>query len=432
MRVIFMAAFLPVYLRSPTWQSGVMRESPSNILLDISRTVARARLPAPTGIDRVERAWIRWACVRGARFLAAFDGLQYLVEVDAVGELLGWLEDGDRRPGLDLRGMVHWQRDRNLRAAQSLIRRRALAVAAPAGLARMLRERMPGSGWYLNTGHDNLDAGGIAAVRDAGFRRAVLIHDTIPVDHPEFARRGTVEPFRRKLEAALEADLLIANSQHTADRLHAHGAGQPITVAPLGIEMHNWQEGGEKPAFVALGTIEPRKNHMLLLNIWQQFWETEGEASPRLMLIGRRGWENREVFEILDRAPMMGRTVFEAGTLDDDDLAACMANATALLFPSHAEGYGLPLAEALAAGVPAIVSDLPALREVGGAAPDYLSPTDPDAWRDRIRDYAMPQPKAREAQVLRLQNWSAPDWRTHFAIVENAMETILVQQGRQG
>lgn len=407
-----------------------MRGSPT-LLLDISRTVARARLPAPTGIDRVERAWIRWSSVRGARFWAAFDGRHHLVDVDAVGELLGWLEDEDRRPRLDLRGVFQVQRDRDLRAAQALIRRRAIAVATPEGMARLLRERMPGGGWYLNMGHDNLNQQVVNGFRSGGFRSAVLIHDTIPLDHPEYARRGSVEKFQEKLDAALDADLLIANSEHTAGRLRVHGADREIPVAPLGIETNALATDATPQAFVCLGTIEPRKNHALLLRVWRQFWDEMGEASPRLILLGRRGWENAEVFSLLDVEPMMGRTVIEAGTPDDAALAGHLAGATALLFPSHAEGYGLPVAEALAAGVPVIASDLPALREVGGDVPEYLAPDDDAGWRAKIEAYTSRPSTARDAQLLRLQGWSAPTWKTHFSIVENAMETILMQAGLQ-
>ncbi|MEM9060062.1 MAG: glycosyltransferase family 1 protein [Pseudomonadota bacterium] len=403
-----------------------MRESPS-ILLDISRTVARARLPAPTGIDRVERAYIRWASLRGGRFLGAFDGRQYLLEVDAVGDLLGWIEDGDDRPSLDLRGYLQVQRDLSLRTAQSLVRRMARAVASPAGVATMLREHMPGSGLYLNVGHDNLDAALMASLTRAGFGRAAMVHDTIPLDHPAFARHGTVETFRAKLNAAFRADLLLANSQDTADRMRGHGAEQQIVTAPLGIDPVPAAASSAPPAFLVLGTIEPRKNHALLLRIWRALWDQMGEASPRLTILGRRGWENRAVFDLLDSEPMMGRTVIEAGTPNDDTLAEHLASATALLFPSHAEGYGLPMAEALAAGVPVIASDLPALREVGGEAAEYLEPSDVETWKQRVLDYAALGSPQRAARVAAIGDWQAPTWAQHFRIIENAIETILVQ-----
>jgi glycosyltransferase involved in cell wall biosynthesis len=116
--------------------------------------------------------------------------------------------------------------------------------------------------------------------------------------------------------------------------------------------------------------------------------------------------------------------VRECGTSGDAEFASLLAGSRALLFPSFAEGYGLPLAEALALGVPALCSDLPALREVGGAVPDYLDPLDGAAWRRAVLDYADPASAARAAQLRRLLGWRAPDWNTHFAAVDAMLERV--------
>ena len=82
---------------------------------------------------------------------------------------------------------------------------------------------------------------------------------------------------------------------------------------------------------------------------------TRPEADvPRLILAGSRGWANAEVFRRLDSLPFVGQTVLECPGLTDGAIAALMAGATALLFPSHAEGFGLPPVEAAAAGLPVI------------------------------------------------------------------------------
>ena len=406
-----------------------MSERPPTLLLDVSRAIARARLPTPTGIDRVEREYIRWALLRGAGFLARVDGRQYLLNGDAIQMLLGWREESGERPRLDLRGQIQVQRDPDLRAAQSLVRKSAIASATPRDLAGMLHAHMPGGGHYLNVGHDNLDDAVIDAIGAAGLMRIVLMHDTIPVDHPEFGRAGAAPKFRVKLDAAERADQIIANSQHTAHRLRVHGVSGEILVAPLGIQPQKRLQNiaTVTPSFLMLGTIEPRKNHALILKIWERFWDKMKDASPKLILVGRRGWENEAVFRQLDSEPMMGRTVIEAGTPDDATLAAYFASTTALLFPSLAEGYGLPLAEALGAGVPCIASDLDALREVGGDVPEYLSPKDSQAWTRTVLSYARPGSTRRVEQLHRMASWRRPEWSEHFAIVENAMETILVQ-----
>ena len=89
----------------------------------------------------------------------------------------------------------------------------------------------------------------------------------------------------------------------------------------------------------------------------------------------------------------------------------------ALLFPSHVEGFGLPLAEALARGVPAIVSDIPVFREVGGNVPEFVDPLDTLSWAKIILDYAQLASLKRDAQIDRIANHLVFDWDMHFRIL---------------
>ena len=168
------------------------------------------------------------------------------------------------------------------------------------------------------------------------------------------------------------------------------------------------------PAFVVLGTIEPRKNHLLLLNIWRQFAEELPPGNiPQLHIVGRRGWENENIVDILDRAPFMGRHVFERGFLPDGDLRDLLTGARALLFPSFAEGFGFPLAEACQLGVPAICSDLPVYREFIDTGPIYLDPLDGPGWKNAIITLSK---RAKHDKTTQRQ---LPAWRDHFEAVFN-------------
>ena len=82
--------------------------------------------------------------------------------------------------------------------------------------------------------------------------------------------------------------------------------------------------------------------------------------------------------------------------------------------PSFAEGFGLPVVEALALGAPVIASDLPALREAGGRAPDYLDPLDGPGWTAAVLDYAKPDSAMRRAQLKRMATWRPPNWDDHL------------------
>jgi glycosyltransferase involved in cell wall biosynthesis len=86
----------------------------------------------------------------------------------------------------------------------------------------------------------------------------------------------------------------------------------------------------------------------------------------------------------------------------------------------------MPLAEALAAGVPVIASDLPVFREVGQGVPELLPPNDARAWLDAIFDYARSDSLRREEQVLRLTDFKVPDWKGHFARVDALLERLAL------
>jgi len=94
------------------------------------------------------------------------------------------------------------------------------------------------------------------------------------------------------------------------------------------------------------------------------------------------------------------------------------------LFPSFAEGYGLPLVEALGASVPVIASTLDVFREIGQGVPDLLPPDDVDGWTNAVMAYSAPESPARAAQVARLAHFRAPDWAGHFAKTDMFLKSL--------
>jgi glycosyltransferase involved in cell wall biosynthesis len=110
--------------------------------------------------------------------------------------------------------------------------------------------------------------------------------------------------------------------------------------------------------------------------------------------------------------------VLERSNLPDAEAARLLKGARALLLPSFAEGFGFPLVEALAQGIPVLCSNLAALRENGGGVPEYLDPLDGLGWRAAVIDYSVPASARRAAQLSRLGGWTPPKWEDHFAGVE--------------
>jgi glycosyltransferase involved in cell wall biosynthesis len=291
---------------------------------------------------------------------------------------------------------------------------------------------------YLLVSHHHLEKRRAIArlLRQTRARFVCMIHDLIPIEYPEYALPGQDDKHRRRIATAAEfADAVIVNSGVTRDAFRPYlaqaGRDPPVLVAPFGSELPDSVPDGRAPSarpyFVCIGTIEARKNHLLLLNVWRQLAAELGEATPALALIGQRGWEAESAMDMLERCPALRGLVREYRNLPDTEVARLMKGARALLLPSFAEGFGFPVIEALAQGIPVICSNLAALRENGGDVPDYLDPLDGLGWRAAILDYTRLDSARRGAQLRRLGGWKPPRWDDHFAQVQALIsETRMV------
>jgi glycosyltransferase involved in cell wall biosynthesis len=396
-----------------------LTDAPAEIVLDLSRLLARLLRTTPTGVDRVELAYaqtlLRMVPERlsfGARFPR---GIYGRLDPDAVRRFV--------------------EHTAQLWQAPQRITRRQLRPIAARHLFALRPRRIPrrhGGRVFLQTSPHQLEREGriarILAAEDARF--VTMVHDLIPITHPEYVRPESEASHRLRI-AAIEslADGVIANSAATRDALMAgmsRGRALPIAVAHLGTEVHAAADPwpADRPYFVCVATIEARKNHLLLLNIWKRMVEERGNEAPLLHLVGKRGWENEQVVDMLERCRALRGHVVEHPDLDDAAMRAMVGGACALLLPSFDEGFGMPVAEALAAGTPVIVSDIAALREVGRQVPDYLDPLDGPGWRRVIEDYARPDSPCRAAQLTRLAGWRPCTWDQHMTIVLKLIDSL--------
>ena len=286
--------------------------------------------------------------------------------------------------------------------------------------------------FMFNTGHSGLEhAAYPEQLRQQGVRPLFLVHDLIPISHPEYCRPGELGRHLTRMNNVLDlASGVIANSQATLDELAYYaiktGRSMPPAVAallasPVFTPPLATLPPIAAPYFVILGTIEPRKNHWLLLQLWRRLVERLGPRAPRLVVIGQRGWECENVVDLLERCEPLRGFVTELSACSDADMVNYLHHARALLFPSFAEGYGMPLVEALAAGVPVIASDLPVFRETAGDIPDYLDPLDAMGWMARIEAYTNTDSLERTAQLNRVAHFVPPNWSAHFELVEDLM-----------
>ncbi len=417
------------------WWQG---EAGPVIVFDISRLLSRAGRGTPTGIDRVELAY--------AEHLIGATAPLCFAAVTPWGRL-GLLE----RPAADnyvaaiaavwREAAASPSRQREVRRLARRLRFALLQRAAHALHAQLRTAIDPPV--YLLVSHHHLERRRLIArlKRRNGVRFICLIHDLIPMEFPEYARPGQDLRHRRRIETTASlADAVIVGSAATRDALQPHldrgGRAPAVLVSPFGVDLPKVPANGpplpDKPYFVCVGTIEPRKNHLLLLNLWRQLAAELGPQAPRLVLVGHRGWETGNAVEMLDRCAALRGLVFERSHVPDTEMAHLLKGARALLLPSFAEGFGFPMVEALGLGLPVLCSGLAALRENGGDIPEYLDPLDGHGWRDAVLDYSWEVSPRREAQLSRLAGWKATDWKDHFAAVEALIAQTAALNARAG
>jgi glycosyltransferase involved in cell wall biosynthesis len=378
------------------------------ILIDVTRLVSRfmdGRLP--TGVDRVGLAYVRHYGAR-AQAVVRWAGRLWVLSESNSAALFAWLLN-----------------PANSRGAVRIIARSIVSGDWLQNVAGRI---------LLNTGHSGLHQDAyVQLLRKLGVRPVFVVHDLIPITHPEYCRVGEEAKHRRRMQHVLTLGHgVVAISRATLNDLERFSVQSklPMPAAVEGLLAPGTPRcvlntrPFDKPYFVVLSTIEPRKNHILLLQVWRRLVEQYGEHAPRLVVIGQRGWECENVVDLLERCAVLKGFVIEFADCTDEVLVTYMHHARALLFPSFVEGYGMPLVEALALGVPVIASDLAVFREIAGEIPEYIDPLDGVRWAEQVMAYAQPDSRERAAQLQRIEHFKTPTWGEHFVKVDGLLARL--------
>lgn len=266
---------------------------------------------------------------------------------------------------------------------------------------------------------------------------AVLtVHDLMPLQHPEWYRRTEVIGFRHTIRRAGEQRWgIIADSEHVAGQLRALRTIDPerISVVHLGIEdrffstlpiaaaqavldRHGLERGGY---VVAVGNLSTRKNLGVLVRAL-----TRGMPSTLRLVLAGRPHTSADALRRLVADLRVGDRVVCTGFTPDDELAALIQGALALVHPSVDEGFGIPPAEAMASGTPVIAADAGSLPEIVGASGMIVDPRDPAAWADAVAELVASS--ARRDELIDAGRRRAEHFRWERAVAETADATARV------
>lgn len=306
-------------------------------------------------------------------------------------------------PGASVTGWTAWHRDVEAARIPGVAGPRRLPVPRRGLVAAWERGLGPGP-----AGLDVLHAPTPLAPPRRRTPLVVTVHDAVPWSHPDTLTPRGVRWHRAAIGSAVRfADRIVVPTHAVAAELAAHVPGWwPEKVAVVGEGVPDAlrtqpADAADRaarldlpPAYLlSLATLEPRKGLDVLLAALAD------PAAPDLplLLVGQPGWGGVDPLEAAGALGLAAGRVRVLGRLPDADLAVVLHRATALASPSRAEGFGLPLLEAMAAGVPVVTSDAPALVEVGGGAALVVPRDDPAALARGLAEVT--DPAGRDARM---------------------------------
>lgn len=221
----------------------------------------------------------------------------------------------------------------------------------------------------------------------------VVIYDVTPITHSQYHDAELVTTFAKAFFTSLElSDGVIAISNAVANEIktvmvekseelsstlavdYFHlGADFSEKVVHETLHTDNWPHGlwGSSAVFLMVGTIEPRKGYEFVLDAFEHRWR-EG-STEKLLILGKVGWKTEALINRIINSPYYGVQLFMVNQATDNDLKEAYQRAYACIMASYAEGFGLPIIEALQQGVPVIASDIPVFREIAGNDAEFFS-----------------------------------------------------------
>ena len=162
----------------------------------------------------------------------------------------------------------------------------------------------------------------------------------------------------------------------------------------------------ERPTFLTVGTIEPRKSYSQILSAFEELWACGVDIN--LVIIGKQGWMVEKLIDAINGHRELNRRLFWLQNISDEYLEVIYASSDCLIAASQGEGFGLPLIEASVHGLPVIARDIPVFREVAGESAYYFSGLESKDLSGVIKEWLMLK---EENTILRLDGMKRLTWK---------------------
>lgn len=282
----------------------------------------------------------------------------------------------------------------------------------------------------------------LPVLKERAVKIAVFVHDIIPITHPQYCHANTTYFFMNYIGAYLQyADLIITSTESTLNEIRKLQKRLELKEIPgfvtsLGSDFAFDKKSEEKidpdviriakqkKYILAVGTIEPRKNHKILLDAFDQ---KLFEEDISLIFAGRIGWNVKEFEKRMEEHPQLNKKFFHISGANDATIDYLYCNAYALAFPTFNEGFGLPLIEAIQRGTPVFASDCDVLKEIGGSFCEYFNPNHPEQLIALVKKY-LENDTLYQNLKSGLKNYKAASWKEVANKMGEALLTLKEQK----
>ncbi len=222
-------------------------------------------------------------------------------------------------------------------------------------------------------------------IRMNGGKIITMVYDLIPINFPEFSDSSMTNIHKNWLNMAIDqSDILVCISKTVANEVQAYITKSEISVPHkqdivhihLGSDIKPIQNksiqknivvqkivNSNEPFFIMVGTLEPRKGHVTVLDAFDILWNMGSDL--KLIILGKIGWNVADLEKRIRNHEKLNKYLFFIENASDMDIELCYSNAIALIAASWVEGFGLPIVEAAIHDTPVIARDIPVFREIG-------------------------------------------------------------------